>query len=82
VAYPLSYRQLEAMMRKRGVSVDHSPLNRWVTKYAPKIEKQFRHHQHPAGKSWHLEERDVKIRGRWASLYRAVDKGGRSSIFC
>jgi putative transposase len=42
VAYPMSYRQLEEMMRERGVAVDHSTLNRWVIMYAPELEKQFR----------------------------------------
>ena len=28
VAYPISYRQLEEMMGERGVTVDHSTLNR------------------------------------------------------
>jgi len=28
VAYPLSYRHLEEMMQERGVSVDHSTINR------------------------------------------------------
>ncbi|MEC5218980.1 transposase-like protein, partial [Actimicrobium sp. GrIS 1.19] len=28
VAYPLSYRHLEEMMEERGVSVDHSSINR------------------------------------------------------
>lgn len=28
VAYPLSYRHLEEMMEERGVSIDHSTLNR------------------------------------------------------
>jgi putative transposase len=32
IAYPISYRQLEEMMGERGVSVDHSTLNRWVIK--------------------------------------------------
>jgi len=36
VAYPISYRQLEEMMGERGVTVDHSTLNRWVIKYAPR----------------------------------------------
>ena len=30
-AYPISYRQLEEMMQDRGVEVDHSTLNRWVS---------------------------------------------------
>jgi hypothetical protein len=28
LAYPLSYRQLEEMIQERGVSVDHSTINR------------------------------------------------------
>ena len=28
VAYPLSYRHLEEMMEERGLSVDHSSINR------------------------------------------------------
>lgn len=35
VAYPLSTRHLEEMMAERGVSVDHSTINRWVIKYSP-----------------------------------------------
>jgi putative transposase len=27
VAYPISYRQLEEMMKERGMSVDHSTLD-------------------------------------------------------
>jgi transposase-like protein len=42
VVYPLSYRQLEEMMQERGVSVDHSTINRWVLKYTPGVE----HRQH------------------------------------
>jgi hypothetical protein len=51
VAYPISYRQLEEMMGERGVTVDHSTLNRWVIKYAPEIEKRFRRRQHPVGRN-------------------------------
>ena len=47
VAYPFSYRQLEEMMEERGVSVDHATLNRWVLKYAPALENQFRARKRP-----------------------------------
>jgi transposase-like protein len=36
--YPISYRQLEEMMGERGVTVDHSTLNRWVIKYARRLK--------------------------------------------
>jgi transposase-like protein len=81
VAYPISYRQLEEMMGERGVAVDHSTLNRWVIKYAPEFEKQFRGRQRPVGRSWWLDETYVKIKGKWAYLYRAVDKEGHTIDF-
>jgi len=81
VAYPLSYRQLEEMMGERGVGVDHSTLNRWVIKYAPEFEKSFRRRQCPVGRSWRLDETYVKIKGKSAYLYRAVDKDGHTIDF-
>jgi len=81
VAYSISYRQLEEMMGERGVAVDHSTLNRWVIKYAPELEKQFRRRQRPVGRSWRMDETYVKIKGKWAYLYRAVDKEGHTIDF-
>jgi putative transposase len=81
VAYPLSYRQLEEMMGERGVAVDHSTLNRWVIKYVPAFEKVFRRRQRPVGRSWRLDETYVKIKGKSAYLYRAVDKDGNTIDF-
>src|SRR3954451_14873700 len=56
VAYPISYRQLEEMMDERGVEVDHSTLNRWVLKYVPLLEAQFRARKRPVGSRWRLDE--------------------------
>src|SRR5262245_31929317 len=81
VPYPISYRQLEEMTGERGVAVDHSTLNRWVIKYAPEFAKEFRHRRCPVGRSWRLDETYVKIKGKWAYLYRAVDKEGHTSDF-
>ena len=41
-SYTLSYRNIEEMMVKRGLNINHSTLNRWVIHYAPKLEKTFR----------------------------------------
>src|SRR4029079_17074102 len=81
VAYPISYRQLEEMMGERGVAVDHSTLNRWVIRYVPEVEKQFRRRQRPVGRSWRMDETYVKIKGKAAYLYRAVDKDGHTIDF-
>jgi putative transposase len=38
-AYSLSYRHLEEIMQERGVSVDHSSINRLAIRFLPLIEK-------------------------------------------
>jgi transposase-like protein len=81
VAYPISYRQLAEMRQERGVSVAHATLNRWVIKYAPECEKQFRRRQQPVGKSWRMDETYVRVKGQWKYLYRAVDKDGQTVDF-
>ena len=81
VAYPISYRQPEEMMQERGVAVDHSTLNRWVLKYVPFLEQQFRARKRPVGSSWRMDETYVRIKGAWKYLYRAVDKAGATVDF-
>ncbi len=78
LAYPLSYRHIEEMMEERGVDVDHSTINRWVLKFTPFIEKEFRKKKKPVGQSWRMDETYVSVKGEWKYLYRAVDKQGRT----
>lgn len=81
VASPISYRQVEEMMRERGVAVDHSTLNRWGITYAPELERQFRLRKHPVGKSWRMDETYIRVKGEWQYLYRAVDSEGQTIDF-
>jgi transposase-like protein len=81
VAYPISDRQLEAMMEERGVEVDHSTLNRWVLKYVPLLEQAFRVRKRRMGGSWRMDETYVRTRDQWQYLYRAVDKAGNTVDF-
>ena len=80
-AYPLSYRHLEEMMEERGVSVDHSSINRWAIRFLPLIEKLARKHKRPVSGSWRMDETYIKVKGVWKYLYRAVDKQGKTG-FC
>ncbi len=81
VAYPLSYRHLEEMMEERGVSVDHSSINRWAIRFLPLIAKMARKHKRPVGGSWRMDETYIKVKGVWKYLYRAVDKQGKTVDF-
>jgi putative transposase len=69
------------MMQERGVSVDHSTLNRWVIKFALEFEKEFRRRKRSVGKSWRLDETYVRVKGEWKYLYRAVDSEGQTVDF-
>ena len=41
VTYKLSYRDLAAMMRERGISVAPSAIFRWVQRHVPQFEKRW-----------------------------------------
>jgi putative transposase len=63
VAYPISYRQLEEMMEEHGVEIDHATLNRWVLKYVPLLEREFRARKHSVGPSWRMDGSHVRVKG-------------------
>ena len=81
VAYPLSTRHVEELMRERGVHVDHATINRWVIRYSPHLEAAFHRRKRPVGRSWRLDETYIKVKGEWRYLYRAVDKQGQTIDF-
>jgi putative transposase len=78
VAYPLSTRHVEELMRERGVHVDHSTINRWVIKYSPQLEEAFHRRKRPVWVSWRMDETYIRVKGEWQYLYRAVDKHGQT----
>ncbi len=71
------------MLAERGVNVDHTTIYRWVQRYAPEMEKKLRWYwRHPGYlRTWHLDETYIKIGGKWAYLYRAVDSRGDTIDF-
>ena len=70
------------MMTERGVAIDHSTIYRWVQHFAPKIEKRLRWQWRRArSRSWRVDETYINVRGKWADLYRAVDKFGNTIDF-
>ncbi|MBI1524901.1 DDE-type integrase/transposase/recombinase, partial [Escherichia coli] len=62
---------------------DHSTNNRWVQRNAHQMEKRLRCNcRNPSEHTpRHMDETYVKVNGRWAYLYRAVDSRGRTVDF-
>jgi putative transposase len=40
--FSLSYREIEELSKIRGLDIDHGTLQRWVVKFMPVLEIQFK----------------------------------------
>ncbi len=81
LAFPISDRDLAAMLSDRGIVVDHTPLFRWVPAYAATLEQRVRRHLRLCTGSWRVDETCIKVKGVWTYLYRAVDSLGLTVDF-
>jgi len=81
VAYPLSYRHVEALLEERGVPTDHATLQRGVVQDSAQLEAVWHRRKRPVWVSWRMDETYIKIKGQWYYLYRAVDKTGQTIDF-
>jgi len=60
--FTLSYRDIEELLRIRGVVVDHATIQRWVNKFTPMIDMNFRKRKKKPGMRWKLDETYLKVK--------------------
>jgi transposase-like protein len=75
--YGLSYRDAEELLAERGVTVDHVTVYRWVQRFTPEFIEAARPCRHVPGDRWFIDETYLKIAGKCAYLYRAIDQHGQ-----
>ena len=54
--YSLSFRDVEELLRERGLEADPTTIWRWVQRYGPELEERLRRHLKPTNKSWRVDE--------------------------
>jgi transposase-like protein len=78
--YRLTLRDLAEMFLVRGIVFSHEAIREWEAKLAPVLAGELRQRRHGRGggrsRRWHVDETYLKVRGRWAYLYRAIDRDG------
>ena len=75
--YTLSFRDVAELLLQRGYAVTHETIREWECRLAPLFADRLRAKRRGcAGVSWSIDETDVKVAGRWCSLYRAIDRDG------
>jgi putative transposase len=79
--FSLSYRDIEELCQLRGLTIDHSTLQRWVERFASLLDGKFRNRKKAVQGSWRMDETYIKVKGQWMYLYRAVDKYGATIDF-
>ena len=62
--FGLSNREIEELMAIRGVNMDHATNQRWVFKFNPLLEKEFRKRKKTVGRRWRMDETYIKVRGK------------------
>ena len=80
VRFPLSLRNVEDLLHKRGIEISHETVRFWWQRFGPMLASEIRKRQIAGLKSsrwqWHLDEVFVKINGERHYLWRAVDQEG------
>jgi transposase, IS6 family len=79
--YALSSRDLEELLRERGVWVDHTTVFRWVQRDAPELDRRCRPSLRATNDSYHVDATYITIKKPWHDLYRAVDSAGATLDF-
>jgi len=68
-------------MEERGLTISHTTIMRWVHNYSPIIDEKVRNYLKQTNDSWRMDETYIKIKGKDAYLYRAVDSAGNTIDF-
>jgi putative transposase len=74
--FHLSHRDIEDLLAERGVRVSYEAIRLWCRTFGSPFAAGLRRCRRRAAGKWHLDEVQLKIRGRRHWLWRAIDRDG------
>jgi putative transposase len=74
--FSLSLRDVEELLAERGVTVTYETIRAWCAKFGPSYAAALRRRRARPSDKWHLDEVQLKIKGKRHWLWRAVDGHG------
>jgi putative transposase len=72
--FPLSYRDVQALLFERGIDVPHEAIRQWCLKFGQDYANRLKRRRAQPGDKWHLDEVFLTKNGERHSLWRAVDQ--------
>ncbi len=73
---PISYRDVQELLFKRGIDVSHETSRAWCLKFGPAMAEALRQRRPRQGRVWHLDEMRIVMGGVVHWLWRAVNEHG------
>jgi putative transposase len=72
----LSFREIEELLAKHGVTVTYETIRQWCQKFGSDYARKLKKQQGRLGDTWHIDKVFVTIQGQREYLWRAVDQDG------
>ncbi len=79
--YSLSYRDIEELMKERGVEIDHATVNDGSS-MTQILEIEFRKRKKAVGNSWRMDETYIKVKGKWRFYIELLTKKAKPLTSC
>jgi IS6 family transposase len=64
-------------LAERHLDVSARTVLAWAHTFGPPLAAEGRRHARRVGTTWYADETSVRVAGRWACLYRALDEQGQ-----
>ena len=75
---PISYRDVQELLFKRGINVSHETVRAWCVRFGPDLAEALPHRKPKRGRVWHLDEMQIVLGGVTHWLWRTVNEHGEA----